>query len=579
VGNPFFVAEYLRTAVSEGLLTRDRGGRWRLIEEEGADETRFAALGLPSGLKALVERHLDQLDTSARQLADTACVLGGAVDPAVLARAAGDEALEGVDHLIAREVLELTESGSLRFVHDKIPEVAYQLLAPERRRELHRRAAEALKGLDHAALSAARHWLACGETERGAVYLIEAARQAAAQLELQRADELYRQVLGLFPDDTGRSDLEALRCQAWIGLAQGMRIADRQDEALALLDRARSSAETHGLVETLATIHYLRGSLLFPMGDLDGCMAAHELAKSYARRAGAPEAEARALSGLGDAYYLRGRMRSARQHFSACIELCRQHGFEAIEVANQLMLGWTRYLQNELQAGLDECLDSARRAPGLGQHRTALPALIGCASQILMEMGELGRAEQAIARGRRLAKELGARRFEDQALAHLGKLAALRGRWPEARDLSERGAAGLRQSGFAFAGPWALAYVAMSTADEERRRQALAEAEAGLRAGAVSHNYLFFYREAMDVALDVGDLDLVERYATALEDYTRPEPLPWSDFFIARARALVALARNPSDPAAVERVRRLRDEARALGFRTAAVALTRALPT
>jgi hypothetical protein len=53
----------------------------------------------------------------------------------------------------------------------------------------------------------------------------------------------------------------------------------------------------------------------------------------------------------------------------------------------------------------------------------------------------------------------------------------------------------------------------------------LAEAEAIIAAGCVSHNQLRFYPDAMDVSLEL-DLDEVERYAAALEDFTRPEPLP-----------------------------------------------------
>ena len=70
------------------------------------------------------------------------------------------------------------------------------------------------------------------------------------------------------------------------------------------------------------------------------------------------------------------------------------------------------------------------------------------------------------------------------------------------------------------------------------RRAALAEAETLLAAGSVSHNYFWFYREAIETALQAGDWEAVGRYADALERYTRPEPLPWADLHVARARAL-----------------------------------------
>jgi hypothetical protein len=62
------------------------------------------------------------------------------------------------------------------------------------------------------------------------------------------------------------------------------------------------------------------------------------------------------------------------------------------------------------------------------------------------------------------------------------------------------------------------------------------------------------------VTLELGDLDEVERYAEALEDFTKSEPLLWADFFIARGRALAARARGQADPALVCELQRLRDE-------------------
>lgn len=81
----------------------------------------------------------------------------------------------------------------------------------------------------------------------------------------------------------------------------------------------------------------------------------------------------------------------------------------------------------------------------------------------------------------------------------------------------------------------------------------------------------------MQVALDLADHDELERYAGALEDYTRPEPLPWSNFFIARGRALAALGRGRRDAALMAEIRGLRDEGERLGLRIALPAIEAAL--
>jgi hypothetical protein len=61
------------------------------------------------------------------------------------------------------------------------------------------------------------------------------------------------------------------RCQAQIALARGMRIADRYDEALAMLDRAEVVAADRQCDLDLAWIHHLRGNFYFPLGRVDGC--------------------------------------------------------------------------------------------------------------------------------------------------------------------------------------------------------------------------------------------------------------------------------------------------------------------
>ena len=83
----------------------------------------------------------------------------------------------------------------------------------------------------------------------------------------------------------------------------------------------------------------------------------------------------------------------------------------------------------------------------------------------------------------------------------------------------------------------------------------------------------------MQVALDLGDLHEVERFAQALEDFTAAEPLPWSDFFVARGRALAAHARGEGGTALVAELERLLDEGRRLQLEIALPGLGMALET
>jgi hypothetical protein len=93
----------------------------------------------------------------------------------------------------------------------------------------------------------------------------------------------------------------------------------------------------------------------------------------------------------------------------------------------------------------------------------------------------------------------------------------------------------------------------------------------------VGHNQLRFYPDAIEVTLQLADYDEIERFAVLLEDYTRPEPLPWSEFFIRRGRALAAIGRGARDRQLVAELNWLRNEGERLGYRLALPALEAAI--
>ncbi|MEJ2240229.1 MAG: hypothetical protein P8X82_18215 [Gemmatimonadales bacterium] len=113
--------------------------------------------------------------------------------------------------------------------------------------------------------------------------------------------------------------------------------------------------------------------------------------------------------------------------------------------------------------------------------------------------------------------------------------------------------------------------------DDDAREAALREGEEILGEGVISHNYFWFYRSAMDTMLYLKDWDRVERYASALEDYTLQEPLTWTGFFVARARALADFGQGKRDEATLKEFERLRDAADSSGLKVAVAAIIDAL--
>jgi hypothetical protein len=118
------------------------------------------------------------------------------------------------------------------------------------------------------------------------------------------------------------------------------------------------------------------------------------------------------------------------------------------------------------------------------------------------------------------------------------------GRRAEALDLLTRAMEIAVQTGIGYLGPSVLAHLAMAHEAPDERRRLLDEGAAMLTGGSVSHNHLTFHRVAIEVALDMEDWAAAEHYADRLEDYTSPEPLPWSSLFITRGRLLARAGRG-----------------------------------
>jgi tetratricopeptide (TPR) repeat protein len=269
-------------------------------------------------------------------------------------------------------------------------------------------------------------------------------------------------------------------------------------------------------------------------------------------------------------------MHTAYQHFRRCVDLARAHGFGRIEVANLLMTAASQLYCGHLRDALSQALAGMEAASRVGHFRAQLN-LLEVGGYCLFEMGEMARAKQLLEQSLPLIKRLGSRRFEPISLLWIAKIVTIQGQYDEAIQLLERAVAISRETGPSFAGAWALGALAAVTRDAEVRQTALAEGERLLAAGCVSHNYFWFYRDAMEATLGAHDWDEVDRYAASLEAYTRPEPLPWSNFFIARGRALAALGRGGADEAPLAALIRLQDEGQRQGLVTALTAIEAAL--
>jgi diguanylate cyclase (GGDEF)-like protein len=144
-GNPFFIAQLLRTLDEEGALWQAEG-RWQW--------TPVSELRLPIGLSALTARRVGRLSSSTQAVLSIAAIIGDEFDVGlVVAAGAGSEAAvqlalsEGLAAGILKPSHERGGRGYV-FSHAHLVEVLVQSTPQDRLRQLHQRVAEALERRD-----------------------------------------------------------------------------------------------------------------------------------------------------------------------------------------------------------------------------------------------------------------------------------------------------------------------------------------------------------------------------------------------------------------------------------------------
>ena len=192
-------------------------------------------------------------------------------------------------------------------------------------------------------------------------------------------------------------------------------------------------------------------------------------------------------------------------------------------------------------------------------------------------LGDPELAALHIARARELAEKLGAGRFVAQAFSNEARIALLRGDMERARLLVRRGwPAWARRGGVTPAQCCTGCLHAQPTAPRSDRRPCGRARRYSTRAHPATTTSTL-PDSAIAALLEQGDWAGAERQCDRLERYCAREPLPWSDFVIARSRAFTRLGRGERDHALRETLERLRETAARAELNTALPALDAAI--
>ena len=307
-GNPFFVEEVIRSLLDAKLVVQSNG-HWRATKE-------IVNIAVPDTLNGVISARLDRLDDDVRATAQAAAVLGREFDFATLS-ALLDQPAAVEDHLadLVRKDLVREKSRLPRrvysFKHVMTQEAAYNSMLLSRRREMHRRAAEAMAAqTPERAGEIARHFLEARQPAQALPHLVAAGDRAAKAYAAAEAIDFYQKAVELRPA-VGDSD-QILR--AYEGLGSVQNNANQVPEAMATFQALLHLATEQGdCPMQVSALNKLAGVVGLKMGQF-------QQAEAYLQRADQLANGIDDHSGAAESSMIRCMMCTAMADFDSVIE-------------------------------------------------------------------------------------------------------------------------------------------------------------------------------------------------------------------------------------------------------------------
>jgi ABC-type transport system substrate-binding protein len=203
--NPFFTKELIRSLIESGGISRDDHGSWSL-----SGEMAISSDALPATIQQAVEKRVERLPESAREVLAVASVLGKTFefrDLELLSESKG-ETEDIVERLIVDGILEEereSRGDRLTFSSGIVRDVLYGALSRRKRKSLHRRYAEQLEKrfegrLDRIYPQLVHHFSEGDVPEKTISYGMVAARKSLDAFSPEPTIEVVKTVLDFLED-------------------------------------------------------------------------------------------------------------------------------------------------------------------------------------------------------------------------------------------------------------------------------------------------------------------------------------------------------------------------------------------
>jgi tetratricopeptide (TPR) repeat protein/tRNA A-37 threonylcarbamoyl transferase component Bud32 len=511
-GNAFFIQELLDTLVERGILVPAEGsdagdggpGLLRWVK-------RDAPIQVPSTIEDLLLSRIDALPSAEREVLIHAAVLGRHVSAAALAQLLGRPVRPELDELVRRGLLSpRPEADEYRFKNDMTMTVAYGLIPPETRVQMHRSVAARIAGApayrvgqDDALI--ARHLELAGDGPAAADRYLRAAGHA---VELGGNADAIRQLaraLKLLPDDDHERRFTAHRLREEI-----LRRLARRPQQLRELHALRQAAERLGDPGKLAIAHCALAQFYIDVGKPPAALRAASPAQQLARdardplleaevlrlraaiarlignaedslrlveqalalcdrtatdtgRAASPILVARAtiLDQRGAALWYIGRLEAAIESYAEALVIYRALGMGRQEARALNNMGMVFSALGEYEEALAHYKSALKLDQALGD-RSHIAQELGNIGQCYSDLGDVDRAESYLGKALKLAEQTGNLAAAAEAAVSLGQAKLQRGDARAGLDLFERGLALATENRDRYQEVRALQYIALA---------------------------------------------------------------------------------------------------------------------
>ncbi|MEJ2711034.1 MAG: tetratricopeptide repeat protein [Anaerolineales bacterium] len=455
-GNPLFTLEMLRA----GLPSDSQDGKKRQ----------------PFTIDNAIEARLKHLSPQARQLTDLAATLGRPFSAKTLARTvktSEEELVSALDELWQHQVVREHAQDKYEFSHKKLGEVVYGGLSEERRRELHRKVAEALETsldgeLDLVSGEIAAHYEKAGLLDQAISFYMRAgdasrqvyANEAAIHYYQQAlalspesenveamlrmgevwqlvgnwtvAEALYRQTLQI-TEDSGDLDICA-HCEAALG--EVLRLKGAYNDALEWLERAQQDYETMGDQKGVCNVLEKKGQIYYWKMDYAPALGCHETQLQIAEKIKDRQAIGNANGSLGMIYWQQGEFERALACFETQFQIAKE--IDDLSGASSALghLGWLHLRQVHIAHASTLFEEELKLANETGDQLGIAQAIRNIGS-LYMQQGDYAKAFSYFTQQLEISSGLGYRQDMSRAFRNLGSIYFEQGEYEQALRCNE----------------------------------------------------------------------------------------------------------------------------------------------